>query len=83
MNVYDFDKTIYEGDCTLDFWRYSVRRYPRTLRAFPLALYAGGAYQCGFCSKEWFKETFYRFLQYIFEWLFKFYINFTKPRFQI
>ena len=65
MNVYDFDKTIYEGDCTLDFWRYSVRRYPRTLRAFPLALYAGGAYRCGFYSKERFKETFYRFLQYV------------------
>lgn len=65
MNVYDFDKTIYEGDCTLDFWRCSVRRYPRTLRAFPLALYAGGAYRCGFYSKERFKETFYRFLRYI------------------
>lgn len=65
VNVYDFDKTIYEGDCTLDFWRYSVRCYPRTLRAFPLALYAGGGYRCGFYSKERFKETFYRFLQYV------------------
>ena len=28
MNVYDFDKTIYDGDASLDFWKFSVKRKP-------------------------------------------------------
>ena len=26
MNVYDFDKTIYDGDSTLDFYIFSVKK---------------------------------------------------------
>ena len=29
MNVYDFDKTIYRGDCTIDFYLYCLRKYPK------------------------------------------------------
>lgn len=28
MNVYDFDKTIYDGDCTVDFYLYCLKRHP-------------------------------------------------------
>ena len=35
MNVYDFDKTIYRGDSTVDFWRHCLRRYPGAARALP------------------------------------------------
>lgn len=65
MNVYDFDKTIYGSDCTLDFWRYCIRRYPRTLKTLLFTLFAATAHVCGFYSKEQFKETFYRFLKYV------------------
>lgn len=26
MNVYDFDKTIYDGDSTIDFYLYCVKK---------------------------------------------------------
>ncbi len=29
MNVYDFDKTIYDGDSTIDFYLYCLRRRPK------------------------------------------------------
>ena len=32
MNVYDFDKTIYDGDSTVDFYLYCLRRHPQLLR---------------------------------------------------
>ena len=28
MNVYDFDKTIYDGDSTVDFFFFSLKRNP-------------------------------------------------------
>lgn len=35
MNVYDFDKTIYDGDSTVDFYFYSIKRQPNLLRFLP------------------------------------------------
>jgi len=35
MNVYDFDKTIYDGDSTVDFVLYCLKRKPSLLRYFP------------------------------------------------
>ena len=29
MNVYDFDKTIYDGDSTADFYLFSLRRHKK------------------------------------------------------
>ena len=31
MNVYDFDKTIYDGDSTAAFIKYCIKRYKKTL----------------------------------------------------
>lgn len=28
MNVYDFDGTIYDGDSTVDFYLYCIRKHP-------------------------------------------------------
>ena len=63
MNVYDFDKTIYDGDSTVDFYKFCVRRNPRLLRYIfrqgtGLVLYVLGIY-----DKTKFKEQFYSFLQ--------------------
>ncbi len=65
MNVYDFDGTIYRGDCTLDFWFYCIRRKPMVLRTLPNALRAALLFSLHKCSREKFKETFYRFLFYL------------------
>ena len=62
MNVYDFDKTIYDGDSTVDFWKWCLKRYPKTRRD----LLAQGLWGIGFglklIPKTRFKENFYRFL---------------------
>lgn len=32
MNVYDFDKTIYAGDSTIDFYLFCLKRQPAILQ---------------------------------------------------
>ena len=65
MNAYDFDKTIYNGDSTADFYLFSLRRHPKILRLAPSLLKAffrfyvrkqGTKTEC--------KEIMYRFLRY-------------------
>lgn len=42
MNIYDFDKTIYDGDSTQDFFMFCVRRRPalllKTVKVLPQAV---------------------------------------------
>ncbi len=65
MNVYDFDKTIYDGDSTVDFFFFSLKRNPVLwitsiwyIAAFPL-------YFLKIISKTRAKEHFYGFLKHI------------------
>jgi len=62
MNVYDFDKTIYAGDSTLDFYMYCLKKYPKIVFYLPPQLWAALLYVMGVYSKVRFKETFYSFL---------------------
>lgn len=62
MNVYDFDHTIYEGDCTIDFWLFCIKKYPKVLIALPSAVIHAGLFACKLCTREQFKEKFYSFL---------------------
>lgn len=65
MNVYDFDKTIYDGDSTMDFVAWCIRRKPSlALRLLPGTISFGG-YLLNQCDKTHFKEKFYAFLRYI------------------
>lgn len=65
MNVYDFDRTIYRGDSTVDFWVYCITKKPAVLCAFPEAAFAGFCFKLGLFSRMQFKESFYRFLKYL------------------
>lgn len=65
MNVYDFDKTIYDGDSTADFIFYCIKRHPKTLLNLPLTAWAYFRYITGAYSKTLFKEKMYRFLVYV------------------
>ena len=65
MNVYDFDKTIYAGDATLDFWGFCLKRYPEVWLCLPGQLFAAAKYAFGLQGKTCFKEDFYRFLQFV------------------
>lgn len=65
MNVYDFDKTIYDGDSTADFIGWCLRRNPLlAVRLLP-GVGAFGGYLLKQCSKTYFKEKFYRLLRSI------------------
>lgn len=62
MNVYDFDKTIYDGDCTLDFYLFSIRKNPILIKYLPTQIYGFLGYIFGIYKKVEFKEKFYTFL---------------------
>lgn len=62
MNVYDFDKTIYAGDSTLDFYFYCLKKYPKILKLLPIQVYAAICYKFKKYTKTEFKEKFYCFL---------------------
>ena len=62
MNVYDFDKTIYDGDSTADFILWCIRKNPGLAVRFLPGAAAFGGYLLKLCSKTYFKEKFYGFL---------------------
>lgn len=64
MNAYDFDKTIYDGDSTADFYLFSLKRHKTILLLTPsLAGAALRFYLFKRGSKTQFKEVMYRFLR--------------------
>ena len=64
MNVYDFDKTIYDGDSTVDFYLFSLRRHKKILLLAPSLLAAVTKfYVLRRGSKTDFKQVMYRFLR--------------------
>lgn len=65
MNVYDFDKTIYDGDSTADFYWYCFRRHPSIWRYLPAQGYAAVRFLLGRMNKTDFKQRFYCFLKAI------------------
>lgn len=65
MNVYDFDKTIYNGDSTADFYLFSLKRHKKILTLAPSLL--GSVikfYVFKKGTKTDFKQVMYRFLRY-------------------
>lgn len=64
MNVYDFDKTIYNGDSTLDYYTYSIKKQPTLFLYFPKQLLSLMLYKLGKKEKLAFKQDFYGFLKY-------------------
>lgn len=65
MNVYDFDKTIYDGDSTIDFVRWCLKKKPiLALYLLPGTISFGG-YLLKLRDKTRMKEKFYAFLQHI------------------
>ena len=59
MNVYDWDRTIYDGDSTFDFIRYLWWHRPLTLLNLPRTLIYGVLYKLGAVEKQVFKENMF------------------------
>ena len=60
MNVFDFDKTIYDGDSTADFCLWLIRRYPSVSLDFISNLGVVLRYKSGKISKTEMKESLYK-----------------------
>lgn len=65
MNVYDFDGTIYEGDSSLDFYKYCVKKHPQILFCLPKQIWGMFLYYLRIKNKTKFKEHFFSFLERI------------------
>ena len=63
INVYDFDKTIYQGDSTIDFYLFCLKKNISLLRYLPIQIYGFIIYIFGLREKEYFKEKFFCFLK--------------------
>lgn len=65
MNVYDFDKTIYDGDSSMHFYKYCLMHYPKIIKYWPSQVKAASQYKLGKISKTEMKTIFYRYFQAI------------------
>lgn len=63
INVYDFDKTLYPGDSTVEFYFFCLKRQPTLLRFLPKQLWAAVQYKLGGIQKTAFKQGFFSFLR--------------------
>lgn len=65
INAYDFDKTIYDGDSTIDFYFFCLTRKKSIALYLPIQLFAMILYLFKIKDKEYFKEKFFCFLKKI------------------
>ena len=65
MNVYDFDNTIYDGDSSVDFWMFCMRKNPIIVFLIPYQLWMGILYKINLIDKVRFKEAFFYFLRLV------------------
>lgn len=64
MNVYDFDGTIYDGDSSVDFFRFCFKHY-KILRCIPGIAWNGLLYFLKLKEKTPFKQSVYHYFRYI------------------
>lgn len=62
VNLYDFDKTIYDGDSTIDFYLYCFKHHPSIIKYVPKQIYYIILYKLKKINKTEMKEKFYLFL---------------------
>lgn len=62
-NLYDFDKTIYDGDSSVDFFLYTLAKKWSLIKYIPKDFLAIIKYKSKKISKEEMKETFFSFLK--------------------
>ncbi len=63
MNVYDFDKTIYDGDSSMDFYRFCLRSDLRLMRFWPKQLWGLIGYQASGRVSMRYKSFFLAYLR--------------------
>lgn len=64
-NVYDFDGTIYDGDSSVDFYLFCLKRHPRILKVMPRQLKGLTSYLAKRCEKTVAKQALYSYMTLI------------------
>lgn len=64
-NVYDFDGTIYDGDSSVDFYLYCLKRKPSIIFLLPIQILGIILYKLKIKNKEYMKEKYFCFLKKI------------------
>lgn len=64
INIYDFDKTIYDGDSSVDFYFYCLSRKKSLIFNLPKVLIAYFLYFLKLKNKTYVKEVFFSFVKY-------------------
>ncbi len=65
MNVYDWDKTIYDGDSSIDFYKHCLKKYPSISKYWPRQMRAMSQYKRRKITKTEMKTVFYEYFQSI------------------
>lgn len=63
LNVFDFDDTIYDGDSSVNFYLFSLKKNFFLIRYLPLQIYGFILYKLKVKPKEFFKEKYFSFLK--------------------
>lgn len=64
MNIYDFDGTIYDGDSSVDFYKYCVKINKKCLLILPKFILFVLLYSLKIVEKEKMKSEFFSFVKY-------------------
>lgn len=62
IKAYDFDKTIYNGDSSVNFYIYCLKKYPSIIWLLPIQLWGILLYLLKIKNKKYMKEKFFLFL---------------------
>lgn len=65
VNVYDFDGTIYDGDSSVDFFKYCLKRKPKIIKILPKVLFNFLKWRLKIIDVTTFKEQIYTYLKYM------------------
>ena len=64
LNLYDFDGTIYDGDSSVDFFMYCLKKEPRMYRLLPKIALGLIKYYAKYLTLTEFKEIIFSYLKY-------------------
>ena len=65
VNIYDFDGTIYDGDSSIDFYLFCLKRNFKILLCLPLQFFSFVLFKLGIIDRKKFKEKFFYFLKFV------------------
>lgn len=65
IDVFDFDKTLYKSDSTIDFYLFCLSKNKKIIKYLPVQFYGFILYKLRIKPKEYFKEKFFSFLKII------------------